>query len=149
MKVGARTCAAPLTRDLTARTNSASRLSEFCDSFCLRKLNSISNLIASNVTGPQLYTPAVEYEWDPEKDRINQEMRGISFAEASTVFLDPLAATVPDDRYAYEEFRFRTTGYTLTNRLIIVAHTERNDRIRIITARTVTPKERRQYEQQD
>ena len=91
----------------------------------------------------------MEYEWDPEKDRINQETRGVSFAEASTAFLDPLAATVPDDRYAYEEFRFRTIGYTLTNRLIIVAHTERNDRIRIITARNVTPKERRQYEQQD
>ena len=96
----------------------------------------------------QLYTPAVEYEWDPERDRINQETRGISFAEASTVFLDPLHATVADDRYAYDEFRFRTIGYTLTNRLIIVAHAERSDRIRIITARTVTPKERRQYEQQ-
>lgn len=90
----------------------------------------------------------MEYEWDPEKDRINQEMRDISFAEASTVFLDPLAATVLDDRYAYDEFRFRTIGYTLTNRLIIVAHTERTDRIRIISARSVTPKERRQYEQQ-
>ena len=75
-------------------------------------------------------------------------MRGLSFAEASTVFLDPLAATVSDDRFAYEEFRFRTIGYTVTNKLIMVAHTERNDRIRLITARSATPKERRQYEQQ-
>jgi uncharacterized DUF497 family protein len=89
----------------------------------------------------------VEYEWDPEKDRINQRLHGVSFAEASTVFLDPLAATVLDDRFALEEFRFKTTGYTLTNRLIIVAHADRGDRIRIISAREVTVRERRQYEQ--
>jgi uncharacterized DUF497 family protein len=77
----------------------------------------------------------------------NQALHGVSFAEASTVFLDPLAATVPDERFAAEEFRFRTTGYTLTNRLIIVAHTDRGERIRIISAREVTPRERRQYEQ--
>ena len=90
----------------------------------------------------------VEYEWDPEKDLANRKKHGISFAEASTVFLDPLAATVPDDRYSVEEFRFRTTGYTATERLVIVAHTDRGDRIRIITAREAKPKERRQYEQQ-
>jgi uncharacterized DUF497 family protein len=89
----------------------------------------------------------VEYEWDPEKDRINRRLHGVSFAEASTVFLDPLAATVPDNRFAVEEFRFRTTGYTVTNRLIIVAHTDRGDRIRIISAREVKTRERRQYEQ--
>jgi uncharacterized protein len=89
----------------------------------------------------------VEYEWDPEKDRINHARHGVSFADASTVFLDPLAATVPDERFALEEFRFRTTGYTLANRLIIVAHTDRGGRIRIISAREVTASERRQYEQ--
>ena len=89
----------------------------------------------------------MEYEWDPEKDRINRRLHGVSFAEASTVFLDPLAATVPDNRFAVEEFRFRTTGYTVTNRLIIVAHTDRGDRIRIISAREVKTRERRQYEQ--
>ena len=89
----------------------------------------------------------MEYEWDPEKDRINQRLHGVSFAEASTVFLDPLAATVPDERFAVDEDRFRTIGYTMTNRLVIVAHTDRADRIRMISAREVTPKERRQYEQ--
>ncbi|HEX3581593.1 MAG TPA: BrnT family toxin [Thermoanaerobaculia bacterium] len=90
----------------------------------------------------------MEYEWDPEKDGINQRLHGVSFAEASTVFLDPLAATVPDERYAMDEFRFRTTGYSLTNRLVIVAHADRGGRIRIISARGVTPAERRQYEQE-
>jgi uncharacterized DUF497 family protein len=89
----------------------------------------------------------VEYEWDPKKDLENQALHGVSFAEASTVFLDPLAATVPDERFAFDEFRFRTTGYTMTNRLIIVAHTDRGDRIRIVSARDVTARERRQYEQ--
>lgn len=89
----------------------------------------------------------MEYEWDPEKDDLNQRLHGVSFAEASTVFLDPLAATVPDERFAVDEFRFRTVGYTLTNRLVIVAHTDRGDRIRMISARDVTARERRQYEQ--
>lgn len=90
----------------------------------------------------------MEYEWDPEKDRANQEKHGISFAQASTVFLDPLHATVFDERHFNGEYRFRTIGYTSDNRLVIVAHTDREDRIRIITARDATPRERRQYEQQ-
>ena len=89
----------------------------------------------------------MEYEWDPEKDQENQRRHGVSFAEASTVFLDPLAATVPDERFGLEESRFRTTGYTAANRVIIVAHTDRGDRIRIISARDVTARELRQYEQ--
>jgi uncharacterized DUF497 family protein len=89
----------------------------------------------------------VKYEWNPEKDRINREKHDISFAEASTVFLDPLQVTVPDERHSIEELRFRTIGHTATNRLVVVAHTDRDDRIRIITAREATPRERRQYEQ--
>jgi uncharacterized DUF497 family protein len=54
---------------------------------------------------------------------------------------------VPDERFAVDEFRFRTTGYTLTNRLVIVAHADRGDRIRMISAREVTAREPRQYEQ--
>ena len=96
----------------------------------------------------QRYTRAVEYESDPEKDRTNREKHGISFAEASTVFLDRLAATVSDERHSIEEFRFRTIGYTTSQRLVIVAHTDRDDRIRIISAREATPRERREYEQQ-
>lgn len=89
----------------------------------------------------------MEYEWDPEKDRINVEKHGVSFREASTVFLDALHVTVFDERHSIEEFRFRTIGYTATNRLVIVAHADRDDRVRIITAREATPRERRQYEQ--
>lgn len=94
------------------------------------------------------YTPRVEFEWDAEKDRINQEKHGISFAEAMTVFGDPLARTVPDPRHSIDEYRYLTTGYTSSQRLVIVAHTDRAERIRLITARDVRPKERRFYEQQ-
>ena len=100
--------------------------------------------IASAIGG---YTANVEYEWDPEKDRINVEKHGVSFTEASTAFLDPLHVTVLDERHSIEEFRFRTIGYTAANRLIIVAHADRDDRVRIITAREATRRERRQYEQ--
>ena len=55
----------------------------------------------------------MEFEWDPEKDGANQRKHGVSFAEASTVFLDPLHATVPDDRYSAGELRFRTVGQTV------------------------------------
>jgi len=88
----------------------------------------------------------VEFEWDPEKDQINQAKHGISFAEALTVFGDPLARTVVDPRYSEGELRFLTTGYTTTNRLVIVAHTDRDERTRLITARDAKPKERRFYE---
>ena len=89
----------------------------------------------------------MDYEWDPGKDRINQRKHGVSFREACTVFLDSLAATVDDPRHSIGEFRFLTTGYTLNNRLVVVAHMDRGDRIRIITARVATPRERRHYEQ--
>ncbi len=90
----------------------------------------------------------MEFEWDPEKDRLNQQKHGVSFAEASTVFGDALARTVPDPRYSIGEFRFLTTGYSSANRLLIVATTDRGERIRIITSRVAKPKERRFYEQQ-
>jgi len=89
----------------------------------------------------------VEYEWNPEKDRKNREKHGVSFGEATTVFLDPLHVTVLDERHSIGEIRFRTIGYTTMNRLVIVAHTDREERIRMITAREATPRERRDYEQ--
>ena len=88
----------------------------------------------------------MKYEWDPVKDRINREKHGVSFAEASTVFLDPHHVTVVDDRYLINELRFRTIGYTNGDQLLVVAHTDRGERVRIITAREATPRERRHYE---
>jgi uncharacterized DUF497 family protein len=88
----------------------------------------------------------VDFEWDPEKDRANQSKHGVSFAEASTVFGDPLAQTVPDPRHSEGEFRYITIGSSSSGRLLVVAHTDRGERIRLITAREAESRERRDYE---
>jgi len=88
----------------------------------------------------------VRFEWDPEKAQKNLARHGVSFDEAGTVFGDPLAVTIDDPDHSQEEERFLTTGLSKRHRLIIVAHTHREGRVRIITARDVTPRERSHYE---
>lgn len=88
----------------------------------------------------------LDFEWDPEKDRANREKHGVTFAEAQTVFDDPLARTILDPRHFEGEYRYATTGYTSGGRLLVVWHTDRDDRIRIIGAREATTHERRSYE---
>jgi len=88
----------------------------------------------------------MKYEWDPEKDRRNQLKHGIGFEEAATVFGDDFALTWEDREHSEKEYRALTLGYTETHRLVIVAHTSREDRTRIITARDATAVERRLYE---
>ena len=88
----------------------------------------------------------LEFEWDPEKDRVNREKHGVTFFEAASVFDDAMAVTVLDPREYPGEYRYVTTGYTSQQRFVVVWHTERGERIRIIGAREGTPKERRSYE---
>ena len=88
----------------------------------------------------------MQFEWDPNKAAENLTNHGISFDEASSVFGDPLATTIDDPDHSIEEFRFLTLGHTKNQRLIVVSHTEREGRIRIISAREPTPRERKQYE---
>jgi uncharacterized DUF497 family protein len=88
----------------------------------------------------------MKYEWDPEKDRRNQSKHGIGFEEAATVFGDDFALSWNDRQHSEDEDRTLTLGYTETHRLVIVAHTKREDRTRIITAREATAVERRLYE---
>lgn len=88
----------------------------------------------------------MHFEWDPAKAAQNLSKHGVSFDEASTVFGDPLAGTILDPRHSDDEPRFVTIGLSRSRRLIIVAHTEREDRIRIISARRATRRERRTYE---
>ncbi len=87
----------------------------------------------------------MEFEWDPEKDLENQANHGVSFDEASAVFGDPLAITIDDPDHSSDEDRMLTTGYSSRQRLIIVAHTDRDERIRIISARDVIAAERHDY----
>jgi uncharacterized DUF497 family protein len=88
----------------------------------------------------------VEFEWDPDKERSNIERHGVDFTEAATVFGDPLELTISDPDHSVGEFRFLSTGHSALNRILVVSYTEREDRIRIISARTASPKEWRQYE---
>lgn len=87
-----------------------------------------------------------EFEWDPRKERLNRLTHGISFQEAATVFEDHLAVTRYDDAHSQEEERYIVLGRSSTGRLLVVVHAERRGRIRIISARRATPRERRDHE---
>ena len=84
----------------------------------------------------------MQFEWDPQKAASNLSKHGVSFEEASTVFGDPLALTIDDPDHSADEARFVTLGHTRQQRLVVVAHTERGDRTRIIMAREATARER-------
>ena len=91
---------------------------------------------------------AFRFHWDPEKARVNLAKHGVSFEEAATVFGDPLALTISDpDHSSPEEVRFLLLGQSGSGRLLVVAHTETGDDIRLISARLATPRERRFYEE--
>jgi uncharacterized protein len=89
----------------------------------------------------------MEFDWDPNKAASNLRRHNVSFSEAATVFSDPLSMTVPDPDHSLDEDRSITVGLSHRSRLLIVAHTERGDRIRIISARELTRTERAQYEE--
>ena len=88
----------------------------------------------------------MQFEWDPNKDAENRKKHGLSFDEASTVFGDPLALTIEDPDHSLDEVRFLTIGISKSQALIVVAHTEREGVIRIISAREPSRQERKQYE---
>jgi uncharacterized DUF497 family protein len=90
---------------------------------------------------------SLAFEWDEEKAKINLKKHRVSFEEASTVFGDPLALTIPDPLHSEEEDRFITLGESPRKRLLVVVATERGDKIRIISARVATPRERKDYEE--
>ncbi len=88
----------------------------------------------------------MQFEWDREKAEHNLKKHEVSFDEAVTVFHDPLAATFDDPGHSVAEHRFITIGYSSQGRLIAVAHIEREESIRIISARLATSQERERHE---
>ena len=86
------------------------------------------------------------YEWDPAKAAANLKKHGVSFEEAASIFLDALALTFWDPDHSEEEEREITIGRSAEQRILFVAHTAREDRIRIISARKATRKERKNYD---
>ena len=87
------------------------------------------------------------FEWSTEKAKINLQKHQVDFDEASTVFDDPQFITFLDEEHSFEEESYITIGLSNTNRLLMVAHTERNDNIRIISARKVTKDEEKFYQE--
>ena len=87
------------------------------------------------------------YEWNAAKAKANIQKHGVSFDEAATVFLDPLALTFPDPDHSAGEDREITIGYTTRHRVVFVSHCQRADRKRLVSARRATRGERRQYEE--
>ena len=71
----------------------------------------------------------MQFEWDPEKAESNLSKHGVSFEEACSVFGDPLATTVRDTLHSEDEERFLTTGLSGEKRVLIVWHTEGDNRI--------------------
>ena len=88
------------------------------------------------------------FEWDPDKDALNQEKHGITFTEASTVFTDEEALLLFDPYHSDEEERFVLLGLSVRLRLLVVCHCYREDdnTMRIFSARKATKTERKQYD---
>jgi len=86
------------------------------------------------------------FEWDLKKAETNLKNHGVSFEEASTVFKDPLSLTIDDPLHSADEERLILIGMSYNNRMLVIVHTEIRDKIRIISARKATKKERNYYE---
>lgn len=86
-------------------------------------------------------------EWDNRKAAANLRKHDVSFDEAVTALEDPLAVTYRDPDHSLEEFRFLTFGLSSSGRILVVAHTERGEAIRLISARPATRSERRAHEE--
>ena len=86
-------------------------------------------------------------EWDPEKAESNLAKHGVDFHEAGTVLDDPLSTTFPDPHHSMDEERYLTIGLSASGRILVVAHTDRGEAVRLITARPATSAERRFYEE--
>jgi uncharacterized DUF497 family protein len=92
---------------------------------------------------------ALSFEWDPDKADANHRKHGVSFDEAMTVFADPLATTIYDPDHSDDEDRYLSLGMSIVSRLLVVSFTDRGDKIRIISARVASRRERKQYEENE
>jgi uncharacterized protein len=89
------------------------------------------------------------FEWDANKEIQNRKKHGVSFEEAATVFDDNLSMIFYDPDHSAQEDRFVILGLSASGRLLVIAFTDRADRVRIISARKPTHKERKFYEEKN
>lgn len=88
------------------------------------------------------------FEWDQKKAEANLKSHGVNFEDAATVFRDPLAVVHGDPDHSNEEARCLLIGHSTERHLLLVAFTDRESKIRIISARRATRRERRRYEEE-
>ncbi len=88
----------------------------------------------------------MRFAWDEEKALANLAKHGVSFEEAAAVFGDPLSDNFDDPDHSVEERRFLIIGASDRGRMLIVAHTDDGEVVRIISAREPTARERKSYE---
>ena len=88
----------------------------------------------------------MQFEWDPEKAKLNRKKHKVAFEEAVTVFYDPLSATFDDADHSVGERRLITVGFSSQGRLLVVSHTDRGEALRVISARRATAHERKRHE---
>lgn len=96
--------------------------------------------------GVELLDMTIRFEWNPQKAKRNARKHGINFPEAATVFQDPLARILEDQDHSEDEYREIMIGHSNRGSLLVVSFTERNDVIRIISARKADRGEHENYE---
>ena len=109
-------------------------------------------MLAAAMSGTEhrVHVDGLTFVWHVAKAAQNRKKHGVSFAEAATVFADPLAQVREDRSSAHSERRAQILGYSLFGRLLLVVHVEVHDEatIRIISARKCGPGERRKLERE-
>lgn len=89
----------------------------------------------------------MDFEWDPDKARANESKHGVSFFAACEIFDDDHSSAVRDPDHSPDEDRYLIFGMSKDGRHLVVSYTERNGRTRLISARQMTSRERKAYEQ--
>lgn len=89
----------------------------------------------------------MKFTWDPRKEALNRQKHGVTFLEAATVLEDALSTTFPDPEHSRGEHLYVTIGASRRGQIMVVAHADQGDTIRIISARRATRSERRYYEE--
>jgi uncharacterized DUF497 family protein len=89
----------------------------------------------------------MDFEWNPNKANDNEQKHGVTFFEACEVFDDDYSSSAPDSDHSLVEYRYLIFGMSKGGKYLVVSYTERSERIRLISAREMTPHERQAYEQ--
>jgi len=87
------------------------------------------------------------FEWDEAKAKENLKKHKVGFDERKTIFNDPFLLTFPDIDTTDTEARYVNIGLSIRDRVLVLIHTKRQGRIRIISCRKASARERRHYEE--